>query len=163
MKTLHLGVVDIPYVEPPQAPKRVAKARKGKANRPRKSKTPTQPTETTGMVAEILEDHYGIMQTFADRHLGEIADIFADNMAGALESIMMGAPPTIDPFGKATEDVKAKFQAFLDNKEMDGMPGVPTKAALDGESKRLKRRHGPPRPSFINSGLYQASFKDWID
>lgn len=162
MTTLHLGINDVPYVDFDEAPKKIAKAKRGKANKLRKPKD-SGTGQTTGDIAEILEAKYGIMQTFADRHLPEIADSLADSMAGALESLMSGAPASHSPFGEATDEIAQKFRAFLDNKEMDGMPGVPTKAALDGVNHRLKGKRGPPRPSFIDTGQYQAHFQDWID
>lgn len=162
MTTLHIGVNDIPYANEAPAPKKVAKARKGKANKPRKS-AENAATQTTGEVAEILEAKYGVMQKFVDKHLPEIADELADGMAGALESLMMGAPPELNPFGTATAKVSRMFREFIDNKEMDGVPGVPTKASLEGRSLRFKRRRGPPRPSFQDSGLYEANATSWID
>jgi len=44
-----------------------------------------------------------------------------------------------------------------------GYPGVPTRAALMGVNSRLKKRRGKRRPSFRDTGLYQASFMAWVD
>lgn len=161
MTTLHLGINDLPYVDYDAPPKKVAKAKRGKANKPRKTKGGGG--QTTGEIAEILEAKYHIMETFAERHLPEIAGSLAESMAGALESLMMGAPASQSPFGEATDEIKAKFQKFLDDKEMDGATGVPTQAAKDGVNHRLKLKRGPPRPSFIDTGQYQAHFQNWID
>lgn len=134
---LHLGVVDIPYADKSGA--------------------------TTGDVAEWLENHYGVMQFFYSRHESEIAAALKDSVEGALESLLLGAPPSVNIFGAAVSQIEDIFRKFLDAKEMDGQPGVPTAASLRGESKRFKTKRGPPRPSFIDTGLYEADFVGWID
>jgi hypothetical protein len=159
---LHLGVNVIPYGNEPEKPKRVAKARKGKANKPRKAKEASQPSITTGDVAEILEAEYGILGEFAERYGQQIADAFANSAAGALESVMMGTPVN-DPYAGATTEIEESMKLFLDLEEMNGKPGVPTKAALDGVNHRLKIKKGAPRPSFIDTGLYQSSMRAWVD
>lgn len=135
MITLHLGVIDIPYEDE---------------------------NTTTGDVAEYLEEKYQIMQTFFDRYGREIADLMAEDMAGQLENLIAGFPPRDDPFRASMERVHNLFVAFLDNQEMNGMPGVPTRRALEGISKRFKNKKGPPRPSFIDTGTYQAAMKAWV-
>ena len=34
--------------------------------------------------------------------------------------------------------------------------------ALDGISRRFKNKKGPPRPSFIDTGTYQAAMRAWV-
>src|ERR1700743_475626 len=127
--TLHLGVTELPY------------------NYGDKSMT-------TGDVAEILEAKYEVMQQFYDHHQQQIADDLAEGMVGVLESTLMGAPPTLDPYGSGTSKGEQSFRDFLDRKEIEtyGIPGVPTQAALKGVSHRFKRpyKKRPPRPSFID-------------
>jgi hypothetical protein len=157
---LHLGVIDIPYKE---FPKKVAKPKKGKANKPSGVKTGEQ---TTGDVAEWLENKYGVMQRFADLHQKDIAQSLEKSLAGALESLMMGAPATLNPFGTATNEIEKLFKfTYLDQEEIakTGASGVPTQAAKDGVNHRLKSGKGDPRPSFIDTGQYQAAFKSWIE
>jgi hypothetical protein len=69
-----------------------------------------------------------------------------------------------NPLGQATSKIERRFKEFLTNKEMDGQPGVPTKAALAGRSKRFKRAYAkrPSRPSFVDTGLYRGAFKSWF-
>jgi hypothetical protein len=149
--TLHLGVIDVPYSE----------FRVGR-RRPLKNSS-----KTTGDVAEILEDKYHVMEIFAAENEQFIADALADGLEGALESLLMGAPPSLDPFGTGTSKIDGRFKEFLSLQEIEklGYPGVPTQAALRGVNHRLKRpylRSNPRRPSFIDTGLYQASEKSWV-
>lgn len=154
MTKLHLGVIDIPYVDlsPP--------TKKGK---PRKR---TAGTVTTGDVAGWLEDEYGIMQHFIDLHGPDIGDALAKSIDGAMESLLMGAPLGHEVFGTATAEIEQMFHTMLATRELEGLgiAGVPTQAALDGKSSRKKKKNsGGRRPSFIDSGLYDSSFKAWVD
>ena len=151
MPTLHLGVVDVPYGH--QDP-----ARPGR-------KPGNTPNETTGDVAQILEDKYGIMQTFWDLHGQEVADAMTAGLLGELESELMGAPAGRDPVAGAMDLAKQIFSRFLESKEMDGVVGgVPTQASLNGTSHRFKNKKGAPgRPSFVDTGLFESSFRAWVE
>lgn len=156
---LHLGVIDLPY----------------QTNR-----------QTTGEIAQYLENKYNIMEGFYQLYQDEIAKALAHSMAGSLNSILNGAnASTHDPFGSATSLIDVKFKQFISNEEITKFAGniqyrtaggstIPTKAALEGRSSRFKigknwkwikkgkKSIGVRRPSFIDTGLYQASFKSWI-
>lgn len=149
MTTLHLGVLDVPYVNAPSGTK--GKSAAGE--------------KTTGDIAEILEAKYGIFQTFVEIHGDDVAKALEDSVAGALESVLMGAPPRNDLHGAGTSKIETMFKDFLSKQEMDGrgVAGVPTQAALKGVNHRLKRKRGAPRPSFIDTGLYQSSMRAWVD
>jgi hypothetical protein len=155
MPVLHLGVDDIPYVDKPK---------------PGQNKA-TPSTVTTGDVAGWLEDEYHIMEIFAQEHEADIAADLEGSIAGALESLLMGAPPALDPFGAATSAIEDRMKSFLTNGEMDhlGYPGVPTQAAKDraaGKARSARKVHkskSNKAVSFIDSGLYQASMKAWVD
>lgn len=146
MPTLVLGVNDIPY-------------------------TDSGETTTTGDVAEILEGKYGVMQHFFDLHKQEIGNLLAQQLAHGMESIALGAPITFNVYGGATSEIENKFKQFLSLREMDklGIPGVPTKASLMGKSSRKKKSKerkgrgrsasGTTRPSFIDTGTYQANMR----
>jgi len=46
-----------------------------------------------------------------------------------------------------------------------GYPGIPTGAAEAGVNHRLLHpyaKDNPERPSFIDTGQYQADFKSWV-
>lgn len=135
MITLHFGVIDVPYEDE---------------------------NTTTGDVADFLEGKYKIMQTFFDRHGQDIADLMSKDLAGGLENLLAGAPMPRDPLAESMSQVHNLFVAFLDNQEMNGTDGVPTKRALDGISKRFKNKKGDPRPSFIDTGTYQAAMRSWV-
>jgi hypothetical protein len=151
MPTLILGVNDIPYDD--------------------------ADGKTTGDVAEILEEEYGIMQYFYDKNSEDIADNMANAMTGALEDLLSGKPMGKPPLQQACSDIESRFRKFLDNQEMDGKPGVPTMASIEGISHRLKNKKingkkikqkvkikdRPGRPSFIDTGLYQACFAVSVD
>ena len=92
----------------------------------------------------------------------DIADLMSNDLAASLENMMAGAPPSNDPLAESMSRIHDLFVAFLDNQEMDGMPGVPTRRALLGISKRLKEKRGEPRASFIDTGTYQAAMRAWV-
>lgn len=133
---LHLGVIDVPEPE----------------------------GNTTYGVATILEEKYGLFSQFADAHIDDIANHLTEGLVGALETLLQGNVPR-DPFAAGTAEIDQEFRHFLDVEEMArlGVPGVPTKAALMGKSIRLKQKRGAPRPSFIDSGVLQTSFKSWVE
>ena len=151
---LNLGVIDIPYIE-------------------------TEESETTGEVAEKLERQYGVMMLFYLNNSQSIADKLGESFTNAIDNAILGAPeiPANQMFNDACQEIQTKFKQFLDMKEMDYMVrGVPTKASLMGVSHRFKKVGGkragytkgkkgirPPRPSFIDTGLYRQSFKAWVE
>lgn len=151
-----LGVVDIPYVNAATGKKK-AKIKAG--------------LQTTGQIAQILEDKYGIMQHFVDAHGDEIIADLENGLGGALETLLMGGPPNDDLYAAAAAKIEERFRQFLENKEMDrmGVPGVPTLASLMNVSSRKKKTASamlaatPARPSFIDTSLYELSFKFWSE
>lgn len=159
MPRLHLGVIDQPYSFEQQA--------LGKNGKPIKRKKKVHLSVTTGQVAEWLENKYHPMEIYYEIHQQKIADDLAESMTGALESLMQGAPATVDPFGGATSKIEEGFKDFLSNKEMErlGYSGVPTRAALMGVNHRMARPYQKraPRPSFVDTSTYQASAKSWVD
>lgn len=158
MKLL-LGVVEVPYSHSPKEIRaRKAKARNKKTRAEPKSNLPDD-AKTTGDVATILEAKYHIFETFAHRYQPEIAKSLESSLAGALENVLVGAPVDMKPFDQGCSEIENYFRQFLSNKEMDGNPGVPTMAALMGVSHRFKHPYArrPERPSFIDTGLMQAS------
>jgi hypothetical protein len=169
MPILHLGVIDVLYVPPaPTGPQR--KAPKRPPKRPRatiaKRWRAKYANLTTGDVAEILEAKYHIFEVFYREHEQDVAADVEKSLQGAVESFLMGAPLTLNPFGTATSEIENRMKKFLSDAEMEkiGFPGVPTQAALEGISHRFKKpRTGVRRPSFIDTGLFQSSMTAWVD
>jgi hypothetical protein len=151
---LHFGVIDLPYSF--KAPL-IARGKK-------RGKRPSG-AQTTGDVAGYLENKYHVMEHFFQLHQQEIAYDLEKSLSGALDNLLMGAPPNSNPFASATDAIENRFKKFLDSREIErqGYPGIPTQAALDGVTHRMKTRRGERRPSFIDTGLYQANFKAWVD
>jgi hypothetical protein len=155
MPTLHLGVIELPYNQAPF---------------PRQKQTRAG-TVTTGDVATWLEDRYHVMENFFLLHEVDIADDVAGSVKGTVESLLLGAPASLDPFGTATSKIEDRMKQFISQGEMDrlGYPGVPTQAALDRasgrrRSSRFKRKRATGKAiSFYDSGLYQSSMKAWVD
>lgn len=150
--TLHLGVADVPYGPPPS---------KGK------KKPPKSTGITTGDVAEILEAKYHVMRIFFEMHDEEVINYLGDGLKDALEALFSGAPISLDPFGEGCSKIEDRFKQFLSQREMErlGYPGVPTKAAIKGVNHRFRHPYASAnmrRPSFIDTGQYQASFKAWV-
>lgn len=154
MPTLHLGVIDQPYSQRPTTRRRKKSA--GQV--------------TTGDVAGFLENRYHVMEVFARQHEAEVAGALEGALAASLENLLMGAPPSGNPFAEGEGKIDDMFRRFLDTEEMAklGFPGVPTQAALDRRSgKKRSARFKRARPgtgvSFIDSGLYESSFKSWVE
>lgn len=142
---LHLGVVDLPYDSPDGM--------------------------TTGEVAEILEAHYGIIETFYERHSADIVKLLEESIAGALETRLMGGPTSGNLLAGAESGIEELFRKFLSDREIE-QPArgvrpytIPTMAAVLGFSARFKGKINKAgrRPSFIDTGLYQSSFRAWMD
>ncbi len=164
MPVLHLGEVEIPYGDSHAPAKPVAQAKKGKAAKPLKVSVGVD-SKTTGDVGEILDRKYHIYTTFWSRYQNRIAKNLEESLGDAIEVMMNGGPAARDPLTAATSSIETMFKAFLSNREMDGLPGIPTQAAQDGVSHRFKHPYAKraPRPSFIDTGLLQTSFRAWVD
>jgi len=161
-----LGVIDIPYANN-ATEKKIPQAKRGKKNQPIKPKVESG-TQTTGDVAQWLENKYGIMDTFAWAQLPDIAKAMEESIAGSLETLIMGGKAGENPFKSAESEITTMFKKFLETGAIEhmGIEGVPTQAALDGVNHRLKHpnsKENPRRESFIDTGAYQQSFKAWVE
>lgn len=172
MTLLHLGVHDVPYTpEGQEAPPKITK--KGRVHRTSakralrayQSAALSRSVQTTGDVATQLEEKYGVMQAYVDSAGQALADAVAHGLAGALEDLVMGASIT-DPFAGAAQEIADGFKTFLSLGVIEdmGVPGVPTRAAIERRSARFKKGAGPARrPSFVDTGAYEGSFTAWFD
>src|SRR5208337_904409 len=100
MPVLHLGVVDMPYTEGGQ---------------------------TTGEVAQILEDEYHVIEVFFEQKKERIERILTASVESSLQAVLMGSPAQ-DPFANAGQEIETLFREFLLTSEMEGLgyPGIPT-------------------------------------
>jgi hypothetical protein len=164
MLRLRLGVIEISYsFDTKTQKKRVGMVRgKLRINIKKAQKPEGEPeNKTTGDVATILEAKYHVMENFAHRYNDAVIVPAAEQaLKGQLENMLLGAPTNSVSYDEANSTIEHAFRHFIDNKEMDGMPGVPTMAAQKGINHRLKhpyRKSNPERPSFLDTGLYQAT------
>lgn len=160
MKRLVFGVVDVPYS---------SAAKNGKAR-----------IETTGEVASILEKKYHVMETYFELHRRDIVDALrAEFLNSMRQGRKRGVIPE-NPFFDALGKIDAGFRDFLNAGEMQRVlstltqseldyflssTGGFTKAAQRGVNHRKKNPYAKKaaRPAFIDTGLYQQSFKSWIE
>jgi len=168
--TLHLGVIDVPYSADRATQAKRVKSLDTKAGRDKamRSGAPSN-HQTTGGVAEILENRYHVMEVFAEETgLDLIAKSVERAIDNSIRDLFSGSPvhgTGASPAADAFAEIEEAFRIFIDQKEMDGLqPGVPTAAALAGVNHRLLHPYAkgnPPRPSFRDTGAYQASMKAW--
>lgn len=163
---LHLGVLDVPYSNYKE-PEKVPQAKKGRANKPLKPKSDAA-TKTTGDVAEILEEKYGVLDTFAFARLPDIAKELENSIAGELETLIMGGKHSGSPFRGAESAITTMMKKFISDREIEhmGIEGVPTQAAIDGVNHRLKHPYAKAnerRPSFMDTTLYWQHLIAWFD
>jgi hypothetical protein len=163
MTVFNLGVIDIPYAYEQQ--------RLSKKGKPLKRGRTVTKSTTTGEVAEYLEDQYHVMETFFEVHGEEVMEALLDSYEGAIDNVLAGGALQQEPAREAFEKIEQRFRDFLTNEEMNalGMPGVPTEASGQGTRVGgIQHRFAHPyargnvsRPSFIDTGLYQSSFRIW--
>jgi len=131
---------------------------------------------TTGDVATFLESDYHVIEVFYQLYEEKIKDFLVDAMAGEIESMAQGKPVSV--FGGNLETkledrsisgvsvngkIEEAFRDYLDMREWQQISGQTVAAALLGISSRKKKQAtGKSRPEFIDTGLYQASFRAWI-
>ena len=169
MPVLHFGVIETPYAASSyqRVPKASKTFRRGAPKPIRQDAAGGSNTKTTGDVAQILEDKYHIFETFADvLGLDIIAASLEHSLDDAIKDIQGGAPTKgLSVTLAAEQELETAFRIFIDQEEMDGKPGVPTAAALKGVNHRFLHpyaKSNPARPSFRDTGLYEASFKAWM-
>ncbi len=118
---------------------------------------------TTGEVAEILEKKYDVMGTFVDAH----ADKIKDDVASVYVLFLNNYLKTGETWGGhkefPLEKVDAEFKDYLDRDEWQRITGRTIMAAALGLSSRKKdKQYSGPRPAFIDTRLYQRSFRAFL-
>lgn len=165
---LKMGVIDQYYTTPPG---RYIKTKGGK-KKFRASKARNKAPVTTTQVANWLESKYHVMEIYLTLHSKQVQSFVDKALLGAARNLIISGRMAANPLAGAEQKITADFKAFLSNREIEriGYPGIPTKAALRGKSSRFKLGYAldragnrTRRPSFIDTGLYQASAKAWFE
>jgi hypothetical protein len=165
--SLHMGFINTPYTaETISRPITSAKAESKRKRRRGFSKTMTAED-----VAKILEGKYGIVETFQRIYEDDITRIIHEGFGEIVTNMISeGKASTTAKLKNLmkpnTNQIERMFRSFLDAEEMNGMAaGVPTQAAMRGvrHGRGSKTLRGQPRPSFIDTGIYRASFRCWTD
>jgi hypothetical protein len=139
---LQLGVLDVAYTDPG-------------SNR----------ATTTGDVAEYLEDDYHVMRTFLELNEDKIGEQLADAAAGAIESFAQGKPADFELSGPMNK-IEEEFRDYLDRGDWRKASGQTIQAADAGVSHRKKHpnaKKNKARTAFVDTGLYQSSFRAWLE
>ena len=112
---------------------------------------------TTGQVANWLEfgtkrmGPYHIMGGYIENNKAFIAKEVMEEVLGSLSGVQSAHP---------MDAIATGIKQAISNQAYNGNPGVPTAAALAGKTSRFKKgKKKGPRPSFIDTGLYQSSIK----
>jgi hypothetical protein len=123
---------------------------------------------TTGEVADILEKKYNVMDVFFELYGKKIADDIAKSMIDDMDALMHGEMVSTVPMAGAMQKIEHSFRNYLDADEWQQTTGQAIAAAQNGVSHRFKSVRGVaakqrgPRPAFIDTGLYQSSFRAWV-
>lgn len=123
---------------------------------------------TTKEVADDLEARYRIVETFWEIEGDDFIEMVEEAFADKIEDVMRMSPvPSAGRItDKATGRIEAKFRQNLTARKYDGViSGVPTTAAQRGVSHLYQKPYAkrPPRPSFIDTGMYSRSFRAWVE
>ncbi len=144
IKEIYLGVIDFPY--------------------------DYSSNNTTGKIATILENKYGILQKFIERYQNDAVIYLKTALVNFIQDTINHQEASDNSFQTAFSQIEHEMKKFLSSQEVErvGMPNVPTQAALKGISHRFKRNrkikqkmNGQRRPSFIDTGLMESSYKVW--
>jgi hypothetical protein len=136
----------------------------------------------TARLARILEGRYGVMRAFYENNKPMIAGLVTRSLKGSLINVALGQPGPIVISNMATSSIDNAFKQSITTYKYDHWIGrgppfpVPTIASLLGISHRTAspkaargkknrktgKRERVKRPSFRDTGLYQAQFVSWI-
>jgi hypothetical protein len=149
---LRLDFEDVPYLG------QLAATRKRVLSRPQRV---YGQGKTTRQVAHELEARYKIVEKFVEVEKSLIDSIVKKALLKAHKDGEQVSIPQND-----LNRIEARFRQNLAKRKYDGLiSGVPTVAAQRGVSHKyihpFARRAS--RPSFIDTGLYQRSFRAWVE
>jgi hypothetical protein len=151
MPYIHFGVNDVPYA--------------GQlASRQQRRLTRSQRTysrgKTTGQVMDRLEKKYGIIEEFVEQEKELIASIIEKAVAKAVARDTDIKIPASD-----LKMLESKFKQAIVDEKFNGLPGVPTKAAIAGISHKFMHPYAKrgSRPSFIDTELFRRNLRVWFE
>ena len=124
--------------------------------------TDSKEAETTGDVAELLEEKYGVMQTFFDLHQSDIVKALENGIAGAIENTLAGKESKADVFLGAYGNIENQFHNYIDFQE-HGIRLKKQDAPLAGPRKKRQYKKVEATLPFVATGLYRQMFKVWIE
>lgn len=113
---------------------------------------------TTGEVASILEKKYHVMRTFLELNESEIGDLLAKKMVERMTANYRSRTQM------QVDRISTLFRDFLNADEMSKVlpTSMQSAAAMAGVNHRKKHPYAKAnseRPAFIDTGLYQQSFR----
>jgi hypothetical protein len=117
---------------------------------------------TAEKVSGYLEAKYNVVETFTHIHEPDILGL----MDGAIRNAAIEALSKRTKFSSErmvqymkpkTSQIEKMFRSYLDNDET----GASVEVASRG--KRTGRKSKSPRQPFIDTGIYRASFRAWVD
>jgi hypothetical protein len=162
---LQLGFENIPYSQryAPQSPFTATMKKRAPKNLSKPQQAYGQ-GKTVGQVAEEIEKKYHLVEVWYTFEEDFIVKNFEEAYALGMEDGMMSGP--WDAVWDPAPALEPKFRQALSRRKFDGLiHGVPTRAAQTGVSHLRQNPYAPraPRPSFIDTSLYQRSFKAWTE
>ena len=119
---------------------------------------------STYEVGVFMEKDFGLFSHFAADNLQNIDDLLAQDVANAIDKIALGQSfDRRDMFNDSTSKITSQFQKYVNERQLDGYPGVPTKRARQGLYRLKGNKKGPPRTSFIDTGTLFSDLFVWME
>jgi hypothetical protein len=151
MFSIKMGFLNTPYSNK-ALDRPMATARAGEAKRQHRG---FKKNMTATDVGAILEHKYNIVETFValekDTIMGLVADKVGEVVIESLsEKVKFSGSKVVDRVKGRTRQIDKLFRNFLDADEMSGI--IVNESAI---------RNG--RKYFVNTGIYRASFRSWIE
>ena len=131
-------------------------------------------------LGKILEEKYTLFSSYVEMHHAKIESELCEALVGAFETFQATGHIAKQPLDSAGQQLTKDLKQFIYKEELAGkVGGVPTQAALEGINTRtlsgktprkvkagqkFKRvKTGVRRTSFIDTGIFEASTKVWIE
>jgi hypothetical protein len=122
--------------------------------------------KTTSDIANELETKYGIVEAFYELEEDNIIEMLEDAFGEDIEEVMTMEEPKTGIATEETDKIEKRFRTRLNREELHTRGNVPTLAAQRGISHLRQHPYAKgatSRPSFVDTGLYQRSFRAWVE